>query len=128
MRSTWCGAASNWRPSGLALNLHLARPVNTFDAHRLIHLGGAHGLADEVAERLLHGYHTEGLNIVECLGTEAGLASADVRALLAGDAHADGVRGDERRAARLGITSVPRWSSTVAPPCPVFSRPMSFAG
>src|SRR5687768_16129779 len=34
---------------GLALNLHLARPVNTFDAHRLIHLGGAHGLAGEVA-------------------------------------------------------------------------------
>jgi predicted DsbA family dithiol-disulfide isomerase len=97
---------------GLELNLHLARPVNTFDAHRLVHLAGEHGLTDEVVERVLRGYHTEGLNIadqavLERLGTEAGLAEDDVRALLAGDAHADDVRADERRAAELGVTGVP---------------------
>lgn len=97
---------------GLELNLHLARPVNTFTAHRLIHLAAERGLADEMAERLLRGYHTEGLNIADRrvlarLGAEAGLAAADVEALLTGDAHADRVRADERRAAELGITGVP---------------------
>jgi predicted DsbA family dithiol-disulfide isomerase len=97
---------------GLELNLHLARPVNTFDAHRLIHLAADHDLADEMAERLLRGYHTEGLNVADQdvlarLGAEAGLVAADVRALLAGDTHADSVRADERRAVELGITGVP---------------------
>jgi predicted DsbA family dithiol-disulfide isomerase len=90
---------------GLELNLHLARPVNTFDAHRLIHVAAAHGVADEMAERLLRGYHTEGLNIADQdvltrLGGEVGIA-------LTGDAGADSVRADERRAAELGITGVP---------------------
>lgn len=97
---------------GVELDLHLARPVNTFDAHRLIHLAGGHGLADEVVERLLHGYHTEGLNIADPrtlvrLGAEAGLDATEVRVALAGDTHADGVRADERRAAELGVTGVP---------------------
>lgn len=97
---------------GLELNLHLARPVNTFTAHRLIHLAAERGLADEMAERLLRGYHTEGLNIADLrvlarLGAEAGLTTTDVEALLAGDAYVDRVRADERRAAELGITGVP---------------------
>ncbi|MFI7704017.1 DsbA family protein [Nonomuraea sp. NPDC049480] len=40
---------------GLELNLHLARPVSTFDAHRLCHLAAARGRADQVMERLLRG-------------------------------------------------------------------------
>jgi predicted DsbA family dithiol-disulfide isomerase len=97
---------------GLDLNLHIARPVNTFDAHRLIHLAAEPGLADVMMERLLHGYHTEGLNVADPqilarLGVEAGLDATDVRALLADDGHADSVRADERRAAELGVTSIP---------------------
>lgn len=92
---------------GLELNLHLARPVNTFDAHRMIHLAADHGLADEMAERLMHGYHTVGLNIADPdvlarLGAEVGL-----EARLEGDAYAADVRADERRAGELGITGVP---------------------
>jgi predicted DsbA family dithiol-disulfide isomerase len=97
---------------GLALNLHLARPVTTFDAHRLTHLGTERGLADQVLERLLYGYHTEGRNIADPevlaqLGVEAGLAAEEVREMLAGDAHAAGVRADERRAAEQGVGGVP---------------------
>ncbi|GAA3472995.1 DsbA family oxidoreductase [Nonomuraea roseola] len=97
---------------GLELNLHLARPVNTFDAHRLCHLAADRGLADEVMERLLRGYHTEGLDVadpvvLERLAVEAGLEADEVRALLAGDAYAERVRADERRAAGLGVTGVP---------------------
>ncbi|WP_329087624.1 MULTISPECIES: DsbA family oxidoreductase [unclassified Streptosporangium] len=97
---------------GLELNLHAARPVNTFDAHRLCHLAVKHELADEVMERLLRAYHTEGLNIadpqtLERLGVEAGLDATEVRATLGGDAYAQAVRADERRATEQGVTGVP---------------------
>ncbi|WP_218010430.1 DsbA family oxidoreductase [Actinomadura chibensis] len=97
---------------GLTLDLHRARPVNTFDAHRLIRFGHERGLGDATAERLLLAYHSEGANVadhgvLERLGTEAGLDDAEVRAVLAGDAHAADVRADERRAARSGVTGVP---------------------
>ncbi|SFA77856.1 Predicted dithiol-disulfide isomerase, DsbA family [Amycolatopsis marina] len=97
---------------GLELNLHLARPVNTFDAHRLCHLAATHGLADEVMERLLHAYHTEGLNVadprvLQRLGVEVGLDLERVRAVLAGDDYAEAVRADQIRATEHGVTGVP---------------------
>ncbi|MEJ3749522.1 DsbA family oxidoreductase [Actinomycetes bacterium KLBMP 9797] len=97
---------------GLELNLHMARPVNTFDAHRLCHLAADHGRADDMMERLLYAYHTEGLNVaepqtLERLGIETGLGVADVRTLLSGDAYAERVRTDERRATEQGVTGVP---------------------
>ena len=95
---------------GLELNLHLARPVNTFDAHRLCHAAGA--AADRMWERLLRGYHTEGLDVadpqvLQRLGADAGLDPDRVRAVLTGDDHADDVRADRRRAAGHGVTGVP---------------------
>ncbi|MFI0423728.1 DsbA family oxidoreductase [Spongiactinospora sp. 9N601] len=108
---------------GLELNLHLARPVNTFDAHRLVKLSAGRGLADAMMERLLHGYHTEGLNVADPqvllrLGGEAGLEAAEVRAVLAGDDHADQVRADRRRAAECGVTGVPGLVIDGGPPVP----------
>lgn len=97
---------------GLELDLHAARPVSSFDAHRLSHLAADHGLADQMMERLFRGYHTEGLDVadlrvLERLGTEVGLEAAEVRDVLAGDAYAADVRADERRAAELGVSGVP---------------------
>ncbi|MGY3056538.1 putative DsbA family dithiol-disulfide isomerase [Streptomyces sp. TE3672] len=119
--STWWGVKAperiaqiqtEGRLEGLELNLHAARPVSSFDAHRLIHLAAEHDLAGAVMERLLHAYHTEGQNIadpqvLEQLGVKAGLRTVDVRDVLGGDAYALSVRADERRVAALGITSVP---------------------
>ncbi|GAA0835908.1 DsbA family oxidoreductase [Streptosporangium amethystogenes subsp. fukuiense] len=97
---------------GLELNLHLARPVNTFDAHRLSKLAADRGRADQMMELLLHAYHTEGLNVADAqvlqrLGGEAGLDGDEVRAVLAGDEYAGQVRADRRRAAEHGVTGVP---------------------
>ncbi|NJP90960.1 DsbA family oxidoreductase [Nonomuraea sp. FMUSA5-5] len=96
---------------GLELNLHLARPVNTFDAHRLVKLAADRGRADQMME-LLHAYHTEGHNVADPqvlrrLGGEAGLDIGEVRSVLDGDDYADEVRTDRRRAAEHGITGVP---------------------
>ncbi|MEV4006955.1 DsbA family oxidoreductase [Actinomadura sp. NPDC049753] len=76
---------------GLTLKLDKARPVNSFDAHRLVHLGASCGLADQVLERLMHGHHTEGLNIADpdvlkALAADAGLDPTRTAELLTGDA------------------------------------------
>lgn len=97
---------------GLELDLHLARPVNTFDAHRLCHLAADRGRAEEMVERLLRAYHTEGVDIADPqaltrLGGEAGLDTGEVRAVLDGDDYAGEVRADRRNAIEQGVTSVP---------------------
>lgn len=97
---------------GLELNLHLARPVSTFDAHRLGKLAADRGRADQMMELLLHAYQTAGLNVadpqvLQRLGGEAGLDTDEVRAVLTGHAYAEQVRADRRRAAEVGVTGVP---------------------
>ncbi|MFG1946318.1 DsbA family oxidoreductase [Nonomuraea sp. NPDC048826] len=97
---------------GLELNLHVARPVNTFDAHRLVKLAADRGRADQVMESLLYAYHTEGRNVadpgvLEPLARAAGLDAGEVRAVLDGDGYADEVRADRRRAAEHRVTGVP---------------------
>ncbi|MGR6918886.1 DsbA family oxidoreductase [[Actinomadura] parvosata] len=108
---------------GLELNLQLARPVNTFDAHRLVKLAADRGRADQMMEVLLYAYHTEGHNVADPqvlrrLGDEAGLDIGEVRSVLDGDDYADEVRTDRRRAAEHGITGVPSLVIDGRPPVP----------
>lgn len=118
---TWWGEGATARiahihaigaSEGLELNLHLARPVNSFDAHRLVKLAATCGRADQTMETLLRGYHTEGLNIadhdvLEGIGVAAGLDRTDIRAMLAGSTFEADVRADELLARRHGVASVP---------------------
>lgn len=97
---------------GLEFRFDHIRPGNTFDAHRLIHLGAVRGKQDAVKERLLRGYMTEGAaigrpDVLLGLACEAGLDADEVSSLLASDLYADDVREDEREARELGITGVP---------------------
>lgn len=115
-------AMSKGRREGLELDLHAARPVSSFDAHRLIHLAAEHDLASEVMESLLHDYQAEGQNVadpqvLEQLGVKAGLSTVDVRGVLSGNAYALSVRADERRAAERGVISVPSVVIDGGPSC-----------
>ncbi len=97
---------------GLRFRFDIARGGNTFDAHRVLHLAAAHGLQDEMKERVMRGYLGEGELIcdhavLERLAVEVGLPADEVRSVLEGDAYADAVRDDERAAAGLGIHAVP---------------------
>jgi predicted DsbA family dithiol-disulfide isomerase len=97
---------------GLSFRFDIARSGSTFDAHRLVHLAGEHGLQDAMKERLLRGYFSEGelMSDPETLvaaGVEVGLAEQEVRELLAGERFAADVRDDERTAGELGISAVP---------------------
>jgi predicted DsbA family dithiol-disulfide isomerase len=116
---------------GLDYQLARARPGNTFDAHRLIHLAAAHNLQAVAKERLLRAYFTEGrpigdLDTLAQIGAELGLPGDEVRAMLEGDAYAADVRADQRRAAEFGIQGVPffvideRYGVSGAQPAAVF--------
>ena len=100
------------KSDGLSFHFDRARHGNTFDAHRVNHLAGEHGVQSAVNERLFRARMTEG----ECIGDpetlarlagEAGLDAEKVSAMLAGDAYARAVRQDEAEARELGITGVP---------------------
>lgn len=100
------------RESGIDFRFDVARPGNTFDAHRLIHLAREQGVADAVVERLMLGYFTEGLAIGDPAAlaiavAEAGIPQPEAHELLESDSFAEDVRAEEQHAARLGIRGVP---------------------
>ncbi|MGA7119202.1 MAG: DsbA family oxidoreductase [Polyangiaceae bacterium] len=97
---------------GLDFRFDRIKPGNTFDAHRVLHFAATRGVQNEVKERLLRGYMTEGEpigdpGVVARLAGEAGLELEAVRAVLAGDDYARDVRADEQEARELGVTGVP---------------------
>ena len=97
---------------GLPFRFDIARSGSTFDGHRLVHLAQTHGLQDEMKERLLRAYFTEGELISDQdtlvrLAGEVGIEDQEVREMLVGDRYADEVRADERTAGEAGISAVP---------------------
>jgi predicted DsbA family dithiol-disulfide isomerase len=97
---------------GLDLRFENTLTVNTFDAHRVLHLAADAGLAGEVKERLLHAHFAEGADLSDHetlarLAGEAGVPPDRVRAMLATDEYADAVRADSDEARALGANGVP---------------------
>ena len=97
---------------GLEYRLDIARPGDTFDAHRLLHLADQTGLRAATKERFLAAYFTEGKAIGDRdtlvdLAAEVGVDRDRATEVLAGDEFTDSVRRDEREAAQLGISGVP---------------------
>lgn len=111
--------AANWErltalaaAEGLEYHLDRTQGGNTFDAHRLIHLGDAHGLQDAVQERFMRAYFTESAaigepDVLEPLAVEAGLPRDEVVDVIAGKSFEEAVREDELLARRYGINGVP---------------------
>jgi predicted DsbA family dithiol-disulfide isomerase len=97
---------------GLEYHLDIARPGNTFDVHRLIHLAAAEGRQAAMKERAMAAYFTEGRQIGDRdtlvdLAAEVGIDRDRARRALESDEFAAEVRADEREATELGITGVP---------------------
>ena len=97
---------------GLDFRFDLARPGNTFDAHRLLHLALEHGQQDELKERLDRATFTEGAPVsdhsaLRALATQVGLPEAEVDAVLGSERYGDAVRADEAQARAYGISGVP---------------------
>lgn len=111
--------AARWRrihelaaSAGVAIDMDAARPVNTHDAHQLVHLARTVGAESAVVRRLFSAYHGELRNIADHavlrqVGVEAGLDAAEVEAMLAGARFSPEVRSEQQRAARFGVRGVP---------------------
>jgi predicted DsbA family dithiol-disulfide isomerase len=98
--------------AGLEYHLDDLKLGNSFDAHRLAKLAEAHDLGDAAAEALFAAYFTMGRSIADHatlldIGVAIGLDQAEVAEMLASDAYADEVRGDEAMAAEAGFSGVP---------------------
>lgn len=97
---------------GLVFNFDQAIPVNTFNAHRFLHLAKQHGLQEEAEEQLFKAYFTDGKNsddpqTLMRIGSEIGLDPAEVKQVLESNQYAGEVRQDVAEAHELGIRGVP---------------------
>jgi predicted DsbA family dithiol-disulfide isomerase len=97
---------------GLDMRFDEARPGNTFDAHRLLHLALDRDLQNRLKDRLDGATFSEGLSVsnhdeLTRIAVEAGLDEREVKEVLSSDRYADAVRDDERRARAHGISGVP---------------------
>jgi predicted DsbA family dithiol-disulfide isomerase len=98
--------------AGAALDFERARPGNTFDAHRLLHLAGERGVQDDVKERFLRATFTDGepigdRSVLLRLAVEAGLPEDEAASVLENGTYAEEVRAEEGLALELGISAVP---------------------
>ena len=86
--------------------------ANSFDVHRVLHLAGTVGLADQllgVLQRELFSGHANVYDhaVLTDAATHLGISRSRVEEVLSGNEYADAVRADETEARELGITGVP---------------------
>jgi predicted DsbA family dithiol-disulfide isomerase len=109
--------AAESRVAGLAeaegLDFRPERPVgNTFDLHRVLHLGLAKGVQAELLTAVNQAYFGQGRDVFDRgviteIAAGAGLDAVATGDVIDGDAYADAVREDELQARRLGVSGVP---------------------
>jgi predicted DsbA family dithiol-disulfide isomerase len=109
--------AADARVAGLAraegLGFDSDRPIgNTFDIHRVIHLGRENGVQQKLVTAINEAYFAQGRrvfdrDVISDVACDAGLDRGAVGAVLDGDGYTEAVHKDEELARELGITGVP---------------------
>ena len=97
---------------GLDFDFSKALAVNTFDAHRLLHLAAELGVADAAKERMLRAHFTEGADLsstdtLVALMQDVGVDPEKTRQTLISGEYGDAVRADIDEARALGANGVP---------------------
>ncbi len=97
---------------GLEYRMDDVQHTKTLKAHELLHLARAKGVQEEMKERLLRAYFTEGRHVgrveeLADLATEVGLDRAEVVAGLESGRYAEAVAADMAQARAYGIAGVP---------------------
>lgn len=100
------------KAAGLDFNMEKVVPSNSMDAHRLVKLASEEGKEGEAMNRLYKAYFTDGLNVADTetlvqIGTEIGLDSDKIRAMLSDDLYKEKVIEDQNVANQLGAQGVP---------------------
>jgi predicted DsbA family dithiol-disulfide isomerase len=95
------------------LGFDSGRPAgNTFDLHRVLHLGLDRGVQQALLSAVNEAYFARARDVFDRdviteVAAGAGLSAAEVGKVLDGDAYADEVRQDELQAQQIGINGVP---------------------
>jgi len=95
------------------LGFDSARPVgNTFDVHRVLHLGLDRGVQHALLNAVNEAYFAQARDVFDRdvltgLAAGAGLDAGEVGKVLDGEDYADDVRQDELQARQIGISGVP---------------------
>jgi predicted DsbA family dithiol-disulfide isomerase len=97
---------------GLAYRPATARPVNTFDAHRMLHLAAEYGRCEAAVKRIQQAYFGDGMAIghpetLAMLVAGVGVDAEEARFVAFGDDYSDAVLEDRGRAESLGVGGVP---------------------
>jgi predicted DsbA family dithiol-disulfide isomerase len=121
------------------LGFEVERPIgNTFDLHRVIHLGLAKGVQRDLLTAMNEAYFAQARQVfdhgvITDVAAGVGLDPAAVREVLDGDAWAEEARQDEAQARQLGIGGVPffvldmRLGVSGAQPTELFARALDQA-
>ena len=109
--------AAESRVAGLAeaegLGFQPERPVgNTFDIHRVLHLGLAKGVQAQLLNAVNDAYFGQGRqvfdrDVITEIAAETGLDATAAGDVVDGDSYAEDVRRDELQARQLGVSGVP---------------------
>ncbi|MHA7131474.1 DsbA family oxidoreductase [Algoriphagus namhaensis] len=97
---------------GLSFDFDRAVVANTFNAHRLIHLAKTFSKGDEMKERLLVAYFSQGENVDDPdtlikLGEEIGLDPEKIKSMLESNKFANEVEQDIYESRQIGVRGVP---------------------
>lgn len=100
------------KEQGIAFNFEKTVVANTRRAHRLLHFAKEMGKGEEMKERLLQAYFSDGLNVddeetLERLGSEIGLDPRSIKNLFSTLEYDDTVERDIYEARVMGVRGVP---------------------
>jgi predicted DsbA family dithiol-disulfide isomerase len=127
------------KEEGLDLDFDRTLTVNTFDAHRLLHLAQDEGVQGTAEERLFHAHFTEGADLADpdtlvALLKEAGVNEDRARQVIDDPAeYARAVDSDIAQAHAFGANGVPffvidrKYGISGAQPAEVFARALRTA-
>ena len=99
--------------SAEGLGFQPERPVgNTFDIHRVLHLGLAKGVQAQLLNAVNDAYFGQGRqvfdrDVITEIAAETGLDATAAGDVIDGDSYAEDVRRDELQARQLGVSGVP---------------------
>jgi predicted DsbA family dithiol-disulfide isomerase len=97
---------------GLTYNYDNIKMTNSFDAHRLAKWANQFGKEDELSNRLMKAYFTDGLNIANIdtlvkLAEEIGLNPGEAKKVLKTKNYGDQVREEIKEGQQIGVQGVP---------------------
>lgn len=121
------------KASGIDFNFEKALIINTFAAHKLLHLAKKHGKSSEMEEALFKAHFMDGKNVGDqeelvALVVSLGIDKNEARQALSSDEFNEGIRQDIQEAQNNGISSVPffvlngKYAVSGAQPTEVFAE------